>query len=151
MPRPRWGRGGALCNFCRYDGEVAENERGGDGMPWSSTPNFEGCAKGNKSGSGNSTCTTVKDVVEESITSLGTLLDLYSVDIYAAGHVHSYSTTWPVFGGVVAKKSLVDPVGTVHVLEGNGGVPGTYRPSRIVNCTRSAPQEPHSRPVNHKF
>ena len=63
--------------------------------------------------------------------------------------MHSHSATWPIFGGTVAKKSLVDPNGTV--LEGNGGVPGTgydrhgrTRPSRIVNCTKGAPQEPRA-------
>ena len=129
-----------------YTGEDAEYERTGDGTPWSATPHFEGCAKGNGSRSGNATCATVKDVVEASIASLGALLDQHHVDIYAAGHVHSYSTTWPIFGGAVAKKSLVDPHGTVHVLEGNGGVPGTggrgRHASSIVNCTKAAPQEP---------
>jgi hypothetical protein len=122
------------------------------GTPWSETPHFEGCAS-EEQGSGNAstTCATVKDVVEASIASLGALLDQHHVDIYAAGHVHSYSTTWPIFGGMVSKKSLVDPHGTVHVLEGNGGVPGTGvtrkgvpRRSRILNCSRSAPQEPRS-------
>ena len=133
-----------------YAGEVAESERNGDGTPWSETPHYEECAP-ESTGGGNTTCATVKDVVEASIASLGALLDQYRVDIYAAGHVHSYSTTWPIFDRRVAKKSLIDPHGTVHVLEVNGGVPGTgvsrsgrRRVSRIVNCTRSAPQEPRS-------
>lgn len=87
----------------------------------------------------------MKDVVDASIASLGALLDQYHVDIYAAGHVHSYSTTWPIFNDAVANKSLIDPHGTVHVLEGNGGVPGTLhgrnKASWIGNCTRSARQE----------
>lgn len=125
-----------------YDAEIAESERTGDGTPWSATPHFERCTKGNGSGSGNATCTTVKDVIDASIASLGALLDQYHVDIYASGHVHSYSMTWPIFGGAVAKKSLVNPHGTVHVVEGNGGVPGSHTHSRIMPCTRSSPQEP---------
>ena len=129
-----------------YIGEDAEMERGMG--PWSATPHFESCAKATGSGNGTAatTCTTVKDVVDASIASLGALLDQFHVDIYAAGHVHSYSTTWPLFNGAVANKSFVDPHGTVHVLEGNGGVPGTlhgrYAHSTIGNCTRSARQEP---------
>jgi hypothetical protein len=101
--------------------------------------------KGAGSKSGNTTCETVKDVVEASIDSLGALLDKYHVDIYAAGHVHSYSVTWPIYGGEVANKSYVNPNGTVHVVEGNGGVPGTHRrPASVKNCTRDSPQEPPS-------
>tara|TARA_B110000208_G_C11544879_1_gene349408 strand:- start:239 stop:628 length:390 start_codon:yes stop_codon:yes gene_type:complete len=51
------------------------------------------------------------------------LLDKYDVDLYIAGHVHSYSVSWPIQNGAVTKKSLVDPEGVVHVLEGQGGVP----------------------------
>ena len=134
-----------------YAAEVAEYERNGDGSPWSETPHYERCdSQASTKDSGNTACETVGDIVKASRASLGALLDKYRVDIYAAGHVHSYSTTWPIFGGTVAKKSLVDPYGTVHVLEGNGGVPGTgvhngrKRASHIVNCTRSAPQEPRS-------
>jgi hypothetical protein len=130
-----------------YTGEVGEQERTGDGNPWSATPHFEDCAtQGNGSGAGNATCATVKDIVSASISSLGALLDQYHVDIYASGHVHSYSTTWPIFGGAVAKKSLTDPHGTVHVVEGNGGVPGTLRnhPSTIKNCSKNTPQQPPS-------
>jgi hypothetical protein len=127
-----------------YEDDIAEHERDGQG-PWSATPHFESCAKRNGSQSGNETCTTVKDIVQASIDSLGTLLDKYHVDIYAAGHVHSYSTTWPLFGGAVTKKSYVDPKGTVHLLEGNGGVPGVFRNSATIHdCKKSAPQEPDS-------
>ena len=125
-----------------YGSEEAEYERTGDGTSWSSAPSYETCDESDDVG-----CKTVKDVVEESIETLGSLLDKYQVDIYAAGHVHSYSTTWPIFGGNVTERSYVDPKGTVHVLEGNGGVPGTFRPNGqayIGNCSRSAPQEPVS-------
>lgn len=128
-----------------YNADIAEAERTGDGTPWSATPHFESCGSvNNNSGQKTKECTTVRDIVEASVASLGALLDQFHVDVYAAGHVHSYSTTWPIFGGIVAKKSLIDPHGTVHVVEGNGGVPGTHRASRMKRCTRSAPQEPHS-------
>lgn len=58
--------------------------------------------------------------------------------------MHSYSTTWPIFNGKMAKKSLVDPHGTVHVVEGNGGVPGVHRHSKVYNCTKHSAQEPPS-------
>ena len=125
-----------------YEGEAAESERDGDGTPWSATLHFEACSE--KSGGGNMTCATVKDTVEASIASLGALLDQYHVDIYAAGHVHSYSATWPVFGGELVNKSLVNPHGTVHVVEGNGGVPGTHTHSTVMPCTK---HEPHERPA----
>jgi hypothetical protein len=125
-----------------YNGDAAEYERVGDGTPWAETPHFEGCPKGTGGDNGNGTCATVKDVVEASITSLGALLDEHHVDIYAAGHVHSYSATWPIFAGVAAKKSLVNPHGTVHVVEGNGGVPGTHHPASVMPCTKPSPQEP---------
>ena len=118
-----------------YDGEVAEHERKGDGTPWSATPNFERCAKG------NATCTTVEDIVEESISTLGALLDKYHVDVYAAGHDHSYAATWPIFGGALTKQSYVDPKGTVHVLEGNGGVPGAHTRSKLFPCSKDSKHE----------
>eukprot|EP00039_Didymoeca_costata_P007124 m.96550 g.96550 ORF g.96550 m.96550 type:complete len:643 (+) comp13550_c0_seq1:205-2133(+) len=125
-----------------YDAEVAENERKGDGTRWSATPHFQGCRKEDRNTSTKTKCQTVKEVVDEAIASLGALLDQYHVDIYAAGHVHSYSMTWPVVNGSATSKSLVNPKGTVHLLEGNGGVPGTHSHSKMVPCTKSAPQEP---------
>ena len=127
-----------------YIGEVAESERDGDGTPWSETPHFEGCAKGTDRGRGNATCTTVKDIVEESISTLGALLDAHHVDLYAAGHDHAYASTWPIFGGALTEKSLVDPKGTVHVLEGNGGVPGSHEHSKLFPCKKPATHEPIS-------
>jgi hypothetical protein len=57
-------------------------------------------------------------------------------------------STPSVFGGAVAKKSLVNPKGTVHVVEGNGGVPGVhhrYMTGHLPKaCNRTAPQEPPS-------
>lgn len=131
-----------------YGSEEAEYERNGDGTPWSATPHFETCED-----TGDVNCKTVKDVVEESISTLGALMDKYHVDIYAAGHVHSYSTTWPIFANnLTEERSYLNPKGTVHVLEGNGGVPGTGKKGighshYIGNCSMSAPQE-HKSPVD---
>ena len=75
-----------------------------------------------------------KDVVDEAIASLGALLDQYRVDVYASGHTHHYSSSWPIFAGAVAKQSYVDPHGTVHVVEGNGGVPGSHEHSKMSTC-----------------
>ena len=126
-----------------YAGETAEHDRSGDGTPWSAMPSFETCADGDP------TCTTVREMVDEAASTLGALLDEHHVDIYAAGHVHAYSVTWPLYGGQVTNRSLVDPKGTIHLVEGNGGVPGTARKhgnARVMPCSRSAPQEP-LRPV----
>jgi hypothetical protein len=125
-----------------YDSDVAEHERNGDGTPWSATPHFESCAKGKGTDRANATCSTAKDTVEEAISTLGALLDAHHVDVYASGHVHSYSSTWPIFGGALTKKSLVNPTGTVHVVEGNGGVPGSRARSTLKACHKDAPQEP---------
>ena len=119
-----------------YSSDVAEHERKGDGTPWSATPHFEECAKGK--GGGNATCTTAKDVVEASIATLGALLDQYHADIYIAGHQHQYTSSWPIFGGALTKKSFVDPKGTVHVVEGNGGVPGAHEHSKLYPCRKTS-------------
>ena len=139
----------------RYVGEVAEYERTGDGTPWSHTPHFEGCMEGGGitgltglPGGGNRTCTTVKEVVEESISTLGPLLDKYHVDIYAAGHEHSYSASWPIFNGASANHSLVDPKGTVYVVEGNGGVPGAHSRSKLFPCSKDVPHVPSRPPLS---
>jgi hypothetical protein len=131
-----------------YTSELAEQERGGDGTPWSATPHFEACRKqrqGQGSGNATTTCRTVKDIVDASISHLEPLLDQFHVDLYAAGHIHQYSVSWPIFGGAMAKQSYVDPHGTVHVVEGNGGVPGAHAHSTFRNCTRSPGQWPISR------
>jgi hypothetical protein len=121
-----------------YTGEVAESERKGDGTPWSATPHFEECdKKGKRNESENVTCTTAKEVVEESISTLGALLDKYHVDIYASGHEHQYSVTWPIFGGALTEQSFANPKGTVHVVEGNGGVPGAHEHTKLFPCKKA--------------
>lgn len=41
---------------------------------------------------------------------------LYQVDLYMAGHVHSYSASWPILAGKFTK-NFTDPQGTVHITE----------------------------------
>lgn len=128
--------GSARASAAWYAGEVAEYERNADGTPWAETPHFEGCATAMDSGNTTKDCSTVRDVVDESISALGPLLDEHHVDIYAAGHVHAYSVTWPIFGGAMTKESFDDPKGTVHVVEGNGGVPGSHEGSKLFPCRK---------------
>jgi predicted phosphodiesterase len=118
-----------------YGSEEGEGERGA--KPWDELPSFLRCSvKESSAGS----CSTVGGALRTSRSSLEPLLDKYGVDLYVAGHIHSYSVSWPIKLGVVAKKSLVDPQGVVHVLEGQGGVPnkGAHDPgwtNRLMNCS----------------
>ena len=88
-------------------------------------------------------CSTVGDQLALTRSALEPLLDEYGVDVYIAGHVHSYSVSWPLKGGAVTAKSLVDPAGVVHVLEGNGGVPNHgARDPAWVNTIRNCSGDP---------
>ena len=68
----------------------------------------------------------------------------HGVDIYFAGHVHDYCSTFPICSGKLctdnagkAIKSFINPQGPVHITDGNGGVPGCPSPVAIANCTSS--------------
>ena len=118
-----------------YGSETGEGERGA--QPWKELPSFTSCSTEAHT-SGN--CTTVGDALRTSRSALEPLLDKYGVDLYMAGHIHSYSVSWPIKNGAVAKQSLVDPQGGVHVLEGQGGVPDRKSDSaswinRLKNCS----------------
>lgn len=66
------------------------------------------------------------------------ILQKFGVDVYDAGHVHSYDVTWPLCNGTFCgNKSYVDPNGTVHITEGNGGVPGVKGVNSIHDCKTS--------------
>lgn len=109
-----------------YMGEAAEAER--NGGPWAATPSFESCE------ANDANCTTAAELMSLVGAQLGPLLEEFSVDIYQAGHVHSYSTTWPVCNGTLCdgKQSYDDPGGPVHVVDGNGGVPNDMPQSGLV-------------------
>lgn len=66
------------------------------------------------------------------------ILSKYNVDVYDAGHVHSYDVTWPLCNGTFCgEKTFVDPKGTVHITEGNGGVPGVKSANSVHPCKTS--------------
>ena len=81
--------------------------------------------------------------LQSSFTSkLEPLLMKHNVDMYFAGHVHDYSSTYPICNGALCKdssgsdiKNFVDPKGPVHVTDGNGGVPGCPAAVAINNCS----------------
>lgn len=68
----------------------------------------------------------------------------YGVDVYNAGHVHSYENTWPLCDfntGELCRdennntlKTFDEPRGTVHITEGNGGVPGVPAAFGVSAC-----------------
>ena len=140
-----------------YVGEESEGERGA--RPWSSIASVKHCSSSSSSsskpngGSGSQQqqppppppCKTVGDALAQSKSSLEPLLKQYAVDIYAAGHIHSYSVSWPLCDGAVCNntRSYDNPQGTVHLLEGNGGVPnGHTGPSNTVApCHGQAPAD----------
>jgi hypothetical protein len=48
----------------------------------------------------------------------------HGVDFYNAGHVHDYTVNWPLDNAFkVTQRNYDNPLGTIHVCEGNGGVP----------------------------
>jgi hypothetical protein len=79
---------------------------------------------------------TIGDMYRELSSALEPLLFQYNVDIYAAGHVHDYSSQWPICNNssgsnTICKDPEGNPIynyqntsGVVHITEGNGGVPG---------------------------
>jgi len=89
---------------------------------------------------------------QESIQSiLDPLLHEYKVDVWNSGHVHDYSSNWPICYNKTSKasdvclddagapiKSFLRPKGTVHVTDGNGGVPGVVGTYGVSNtsCTQ---------------
>jgi len=82
-------------------------------------------------------CKTIKEAQLGLAEALQPVFKQYGVDIYNAGHVHSYETTWPLCdfttGEICANatnkgQSYIEPQGTMHITEGNGGVPGAPTP-----------------------
>ena len=70
----------------------------------------------------------------------------YGVDVYNAGHVHSYENTWPICSGYCTKPGAMElpkvckaangSKGNVHITEGNGGVPGAPATFSAASCTK---------------
>jgi len=99
--------------------------------------------------------TSVGELFGSLQTSLDPLLAKYKVDVYNAGHVHDYSSTWPICYTYNATAgngtsdickgddgkpihSFANPKGTVHVTEGNGGVPGVVGTYNVTHLTTPA-------------
>jgi len=84
---------------------------------------------------------TVQHFQAKNKAALQPLFKKYKVDVYNAGHVHSYESTWPVCdftnGSLCnGKQDFVDPQGPVHITEGNGGVPGVKGSFSVKNCSK---------------
>eukprot|EP00729_Bicosta_minor_P009103 gene9103-12667_t len=86
----------------------------------------------------------IKDFQLAIAEALQPIFSKYGVDIYNAGHVHSYESTWPLCDftdGSLCKDSagkdiqnFEQPQGTVHITEGNGGVPGVGAAFGVTDC-----------------
>jgi hypothetical protein len=125
-----------------YLGEVGEVEIEGQALPaWVHAldgHNFVDCPPG----ATEATCPTVGGWRAGISAALEPILLEFGVDIYNAGHVHDYESTWPMAGGKVVQKDMNDPKAPVHITEGNGGVPGVVGASSITpinGCKKLSP------------
>lgn len=82
-------------------------------------------------------CLTVGQWQAQISNLLEPLLVKYGVDIFNAGHVHSYTSMFPMVNGSQVGTDFTNPRAPVHIVEGNGGVPGTVSsaPSTLKPCT----------------
>jgi hypothetical protein len=74
--------------------------------------------------------------------------------VYNAGHVHSYENTWPLcdfLTGALCRdskgtelKTFDEPRGTVHITEGNGGVPGVLATFGVQPCNKTTTPGTHA-------
>ena len=82
-------------------------------------------------------CWTVAELVKAQAGPLIPIMEKYEVDVYDAGHVHSYEVSWPQRGGNGTASSYAKPQGIVYITEGNGGVPSmdaTLTNNTVVDC-----------------
>ena len=103
---------------------------------------FEPCPEGEEHD-----CQTVGQFQALIGNALQPLFRKYGVDVYNAGHVHSYENTWPLcdfLTGALCRdsngtelKTFLEPRGTVHITEGNGGVPGVPATFGVQSCNTS--------------
>ena len=66
-------------------------------------------------------CETVASAQRALVSAVEPLLMAYGVDVYHAGHVHDYESTWPISNGSITQPSFDAP-------QGHG------RPLRVVSC-----------------
>lgn len=62
--------------------------------------------------------------IRDGIHGLEPILLKHGVDLYNAGHVHDYESSWPAKGGEACQKNFDNPTCPVYVVDGSGGVPG---------------------------
>ena len=80
-------------------------------------------------------CKTVGEWHAEVSSKLEPLLLKYGVDIFNAGHVHDYCSTFPMQYNKKVNSDFNSPKGPVHITEGNGGVPGVVGTYKFNDCT----------------
>eukprot|EP00940_MAST-03C_sp_MAST-3C-sp2_P001556 g1556.t1 len=94
--------------------------------------------------SGETCETTLGELLRSTTSVLDPVMHKFSVDVYNAGHVHDYCSTWPMCYDPSTgttdvcpdnKDNFINPMGTVHVTEGNGGVPGVVGKSTLTSCS----------------
>lgn len=71
---------------------------------------YKGCAEGQ----------SYADISRED---LEPLMMEFGVDVYFAGHMHAYESTWPVHNNTPTAENFVNPTAPVHVTTGAGGAP----------------------------
>ena len=72
---------------------------------------YKGCAEGQ----------SYADISRED---LEPLMIEFGVDLYFAGHMHAYESTWPVHNNTPTADNFVNPTAPVHITTGAGGAPG---------------------------
>eukprot|EP00658_Telonema_sp_P-2_P036281 TRINITY_DN2627_c0_g1_i2.p1 TRINITY_DN2627_c0_g1~~TRINITY_DN2627_c0_g1_i2.p1 ORF type:complete len:362 (-),score=81.73 TRINITY_DN2627_c0_g1_i2:331-1416(-) len=93
---------------------------------------------------------TVGELMGTIQSELMPILSKHKVDVWNAGHIHDYQSTWPVCYDPSSNASNIctdsagqpiknfnNPAGLVHVTEGNGGVPGVVGTSTMKQCGTS--------------
>jgi hypothetical protein len=56
-------------------------------------------------------CETVASAQRALVSAVEPLLMAYGVDVYHAGHVHDYESTWPIANGSITQPSFDAPQG----------------------------------------
>jgi hypothetical protein len=85
-------------------------------------------------------CATVGEVLRAQQEALIPLMQQYGVDVYDAGHVHSYEVSYPMrnrsgTAADAARPGVLDGRhGIVYITEGNGGVPGVVGKNSMLDC-----------------
>eukprot|EP00041_Stephanoeca_diplocostata_P016135 m.314417 g.314417 ORF g.314417 m.314417 type:complete len:204 (-) comp20266_c0_seq8:168-779(-) len=80
-------------------------------------------------------CKTVGELAQDFWSILAPIFVEFGVDVYNAGHVHSYEAHFPVCkDSKPCQYNYINPKGPVHITEGNGGVPGVPGSNGIKGC-----------------